>query len=344
MNASVEGEDRNGSEEFASSSPGSTSLTHSSMKQDSTRGRLPETDRPDWLTYPPTIADVVCEIQGVADYSPWWVPLPDELMLWKPILQSNFPDRELAPFCQKQGTDEIVCFEKGHADRLVLVDVTGSLPLEKDRGFASLADFSSAVQSDALSHIQELLAEIQGDERIKRNLDWGSPRSGHDEGTIAGHVEELRLNLGAITSLLSPVRRALLEVLILTHDTFKGEALPKVSILDARSHSSLAAEYIRSKGDYPSLESMLQYHDMPFSMWKASNKGTLDDTRVAELIGRIQDWDTFLPFQLIDNLTLGKEVEPTRWTVDVFAPLVTPTVDIERMFRVIEEAKRDRKP
>jgi hypothetical protein len=165
-----------------------------------------------------------------------------------------------------------------------------------------------------MTDYQKIFAAVTHDPRYLRNLDWGQPRPGHPEGTIRAHIAELEGNLEALRQKLSEVDYWRLRLLIHTHDTFKGEALPGVPINSANSHASLARAFLAEHCDDSDLLAMVQYHDEPFALWQQfASKGKFNQERLSKLIARINDWNLFLAFNIADGCTRGKAREPLRW-------------------------------
>ena len=158
-----------------------------------------------------------------------------------------------------------------------------------------------------------LLALIE-DPRYRRNLDWGWPRPGHPEGTVREHIGEVERNLELIRPKLSNLDYWKLRILAHTHDTFKGEAQPDVPIAAPSSHASLARAFLASLCDDADLLAMVQYHDEPFALWRQFvAKGRFNRERFEILLVRIQDWNLFFAFNIIDSCTDGKDRAPLRW-------------------------------
>jgi hypothetical protein len=161
---------------------------------------------------------------------------------------------------------------------------------------------------------EEVLSRIQRDPRYQSNLDWGKPRSGHPEGTVRAHIEELERNLNRLRHRLTEADAARLRVLIHTHDTFKADAAKGVAIEDPRSHASLARSFLAEFCDDADLLAMVQWHDEPYALWRQwKHKQVLNSERLEALIDRIDDWNLFLAFNLIDGCTNGKDRESLHW-------------------------------
>ncbi len=165
-----------------------------------------------------------------------------------------------------------------------------------------------------MSSDQNILDAILADERYRANLDWGTVRPGHPEGTIRAHIAELERSLDALADKLTDANRRRLRLAIHTHDTFKPDAEPGVRIADPRSHASIARQFLAEFcGDANLLESV-QFHDEPYALWRQHrDRGAVNQERFDALLRRIQDWDLFLAFQIIDGCTAGKGREPLEW-------------------------------
>lgn len=155
---------------------------------------------------------------------------------------------------------------------------------------------------------------VLADPRYQRNLDWGGARPGHPEGSIRGHIAEIESNLELLKPKLQENDVWKLRLLIHTHDTFKADSKPDVSITDPDSHASLARYFLAEYCSDADLLAMVQYHDEPFALWRqVESKGAYSRQRMAGLIANIQDWNLFLAFNIIDGCTEGKSREPLRW-------------------------------
>jgi hypothetical protein len=192
---------------------------------------------------------------------------------------------------------------------------------------------------------RSLLGRIVADPRYKANLDWGSPRKGHPEATIRAHVEELEMNLSALSPELSDDEYWKLAIVIHVHDTFKRESHERrpgrhaPSITDPDSHASLARAFLAEFTDDWSMLATVQFHDEPFAIWRKVTKSehperTNAQVRLTKLIDAIPDWDLFIAFVIIDGTTAGKALaaqqsgldhvtEPREWFFDQIAGRVT---------------------
>ena len=160
---------------------------------------------------------------------------------------------------------------------------------------------------------EQILTEIQADQRYQQNIQWGQPRPGHPEGAIRQHIQELEENLEQLRPRISDDDVWKLRILIHTHDTFKPEAQPDVPISHPRSHASLARQFLQEYISDGDLLAMVQLHDEPYALWHKHRAGRNYDRRFDGLISAITDWDLFLTFLIIDGCTPGKSREPLVW-------------------------------
>lgn len=175
-----------------------------------------------------------------------------------------------------------------------------------------------ALQSTMDPHTSFLAATT--DPRYLANLDWGTPRPGHPEGSIRAHIAELESNLETLKPKLTDDEYWKLKLLIHTHDTFKPDAQPDVPIADRRSHASLARAFLATHCDDADLLAMVQFHDEPYALYlETTRKGTYNAARFDALLHAIRDWNLFLAFVIIDGCTKGKSREPLHWLFNAIA-------------------------
>lgn len=168
------------------------------------------------------------------------------------------------------------------------------------------------------AQLQKILADIQADTRYQRNVLYGEPRSGHPEGTIRAHIEDLEANLERLRPRLQRVTDYWkLKLLIHIHDTFKAEAEQDVPIRHPRSHASLARKYASQHLLDEDLVNMIQYHDVNYALWLQYAKSKSYNHKVFHnLLDTIKDWDLFLTFLIIDGCIKGKDPVKLGWFID----------------------------
>lgn len=167
-----------------------------------------------------------------------------------------------------------------------------------------------------LENLRSILDYVIADDLYELGVNWGKPRSGHPEATVAEHIRELEKNLDEIKDRFSEEEVLKLRILIHVHDTLKVHAAPKVPIEHPHSHASLAANFLSKFSDDEDLLNMVRYHDESFALYRQfEEKGKFDQARLDRLIERIKDWKLFMAFNIIDNCTQGKDRKPLRWFI-----------------------------
>jgi len=158
------------------------------------------------------------------------------------------------------------------------------------------------------------IEKIKNDPAYLENIRWGKPRPGHPEATVEAHIKELEENLERIRKLVDEESFDKLSLLAMVHDSFKKDSRSGVPIEHKDSHASLASSYLSGYCDDHDLINMVQYHDEPYALWRKHSRGRGSiEKRLLSLSGLIQDWDLFMQFNCVDNITPGKDCESLEW-------------------------------
>lgn len=159
--------------------------------------------------------------------------------------------------------------------------------------------------------------------RYLDGVQYGYPRRGHDEGTIAAHIIQLMVNLDILRAAgrVTPEEYDKLAILAHSHDTFKGETAAKgkknCAIEDPDSHASLARAFLAELGADQDLLAIAQYHDLGYALYRNKlSTGKVNENRLRDGINQIKDCDLFLKFCLIDTCTPSKGREGIAWWID----------------------------
>jgi hypothetical protein len=191
---------------------------------------------------------------------------------------------------------------------------------------------SRALEVEYANTLAAALSEIKSDPRYAGNILFGRPRKGHEEGSVAAHIEELELNLRDVSCFLEKIGQPLsnieklkLELLIHVHDSFKAEAEPGIEQSDPRSHASLARAYLADILPDREMLAMVQLHDGPWALFKQQRRdGSYDKARFDEILSEIPDQGLFQIFLIIDNDTASKveagEPGCVKWMISEAAP------------------------
>lgn len=309
----------------------------------------PETDPSDREEYEKMLCarqDRLAAIETVAD------KIPDGLLL-EPRDCQRFRNRldNLHSGASKLSAQEIVDFAKEHG---ATAGQHGTRSVVNWFRRWSHASASNAEVSAEAEHAKQVTDAIRATERYRNNALWGEARSGHAEGTIAAHINELMGNLMNIQSILrstnpkealSAEEVAKLTLLVHVHDICKGEAKQGVGIFDPKSHATLAKEFLREFLQDDDLLEMVQRHDEPFALARGiESKKHLSVERFNNLVRSIQDWDLFCLFQIVDNTTPSKITparegfDSTKWILSEVDPLVPLKRDYVSLHEKLKES------
>jgi len=183
---------------------------------------------------------------------------------------------------------------------------------------------------------KQQLEQIRKDSRYRENIEWGSPRPGHPEGTVQKHILELESNLNALEPETTSLERDKLKLLIHVHDSFKKDAKRGVAITDPHSHASLARSFLAGYCSDQDLLNMVQFHDEPYALFKRERRGQSAERRLQELRSKIKDWRLFLLFLVIDSTTVGKSREPLLWALTRLAEPLGFGTDLNKWIALCE--------
>jgi hypothetical protein len=166
--------------------------------------------------------------------------------------------------------------------------------------------------------MKEIIDLIKADPRYRKNIKYGQPRSGHPEGKVEFHIEDLEANLEAL--LIKGISHEdywKLKFLIHIHDSFKAEAINDVPVLDERSHATIAKKFAGNFINDTDLLNMIQFHDENYKLWQEySQTGLLNNERFQSLLNTIENWDLFLMFIIIDGCVKGKDYSKLTWFIN----------------------------
>ncbi len=147
----------------------------------------------------------------------------------------------------------------------------------------------------------------------QENVQWGQPRRGHPEGSLANHIADLEANLEKIRSLLEPAEQERLHLLIHVHDICKPEAWVGVDSDDPHNHALMARRLLEQLCDDEVLLNITHYHDDGYILYQYYRRSQAMRPRLIKLLTAVQDVELFLLFFLIDSCIDGKHREPVEW-------------------------------
>src|SRR4051812_42045341 len=107
---------------------------------------LPESERPEWLDYPPELLELVRS--GRMPLVPWHFGRGDTVADQYRRLQSRL-GRDLIPFAYRQDREERACFERGKGHQVFIIHDNCDAGWENECYYASFSDWLSVVEAEA---------------------------------------------------------------------------------------------------------------------------------------------------------------------------------------------------
>jgi hypothetical protein len=143
-------------------------------------------------------------------------------------------------------------------------------------------------------------------------LAWGKPRSAHPEGSVGAHVGHL-LETIERWGVREPLRTEL-RFIALVHDSLKNRVQHWRPRTGENHHAMRARRLAERFTNDERLLTTIELHDRPYAIWKKMRRrGRLDEERLRDLLGRIDDPKLFMRFVELDGSSEGKNPEPIRW-------------------------------
>jgi hypothetical protein len=166
--------------------------------------------------------------------------------------------------------------------------------------------------STSITPETELERAVLADPVLQEGLAWGKPRSGHPEGTVGAHVDELLETIERWGE--TGQRREDLRFLAIVHDALKYKVQNWRPRTGGNHHAVRARRFAERYTDDERLLATIELHDKPYHLWrKVGRRGRMDEHAFNEMVDRIPDVDLFLRFVELDGSTEGKAHEPIRW-------------------------------
>lgn len=168
-----------------------------------------------------------------------------------------------------------------------------------------------------LTYMKETFEAIIKDPRYEMGITYGTPREGHQEGSVKNHIADLEKNLEKLRPLLKTEDEYWkLKILIHVHDSCKYWATRNAPILDPNSHASLAAKFLSEFTGDQDLITMTQFHDEGYGLYRRYEKKGICGVPESRFIGQVKDLELFLFFVILDGYTPSKDPKKLRWVVD----------------------------
>jgi hypothetical protein len=146
---------------------------------------------------------------------------------------------------------------------------------------------------------------LLADPRLRAGLQWGAPRAGHPEGSVARHVAMI---LGRIAP-DDPLREDL-RLLAIMHDAFKAEVRPDERWSPENDHATRARRFAERYLADERLLAALELHDEPYWIWRHAGA---PEHALGPLLERVPDTELFARFVELDAAGEGKDLTFLWW-------------------------------
>ena len=162
---------------------------------------------------------------------------------------------------------------------------------------------------------------IVSNEEFILGCDYGKRRSGHPEGKVIYHIQEVLENIDKYYG--EDEDRTDLRFIALVHDTFKHKVDNTKPKHGANHHGTIARVFAQKFRDDSNLLKIIELHDEAYNSWgKGNRRGDWygAETRANKLIrGLLLEGclDLYVKFYKCDNLTGNKSQENFEWFIDL---------------------------
>lgn len=162
-----------------------------------------------------------------------------------------------------------------------------------------MEDINKYLQAESLTE-----ALVIGDPDFVKGALWGEPRSGHPEGKVYLHIQEVLSNIAP----MSPYRQEL-RLIALIHDTFKYKVDQSKSKSGENHHAMIARRFAEKYIKDPALLDIIELHDEAYNAFRK-----LNTARAEKLIARLgKSLALYKEFFLCDNNTGDKLPDSYQW-------------------------------
>lgn len=163
---------------------------------------------------------------------------------------------------------------------------------------------------------------ICNDPEFEKGAMYGKPRSGHPEGAVIYHIQEVLANIDKFYG--DDIDRDELRVIAILHDTFKNKVDQTKPKAGENHHGMIARRFAeRIRLIQQDVLTVIQYHDDAYNAWSKGNRH--DDwfgakRRAETLISTLKSLDCldlYIKFYHCDNATGDKTADNYEWFVEL---------------------------
>lgn len=152
-------------------------------------------------------------------------------------------------------------------------------------------------------------------------VNWGRIRSGHPEGQVIYHIEEVLGNIEKYYA--NDEDRSSLRIIALVHDTFKykvDQTKPKVGI---NNHGVIASLFAEKYINNITIFQIIEYHDEAYNAWQIGGRhgnwyeAERRANRLIQGLLLVGGLDLYVKFYRCDNETGDKEQDNYKWFINL---------------------------
>lgn len=150
---------------------------------------------------------------------------------------------------------------------------------------------------------------------------YGRPRSGHPEGPIIYHIQEVLSNIDKWYA--DDEDRQDLRLIAILHDTFKNKVDQRLPKSGENHHGMIARRFAEKFPINDMLLTVIQYHDDAYNAWSAGGrhndwyKANKRASNLRTILNNYDCLDLYIKFYRCDNATGDKSRENYEWFVNL---------------------------
>jgi len=162
---------------------------------------------------------------------------------------------------------------------------------------------------------------ICADAEFITGASYGKPRSGHPEGAVIYHIEEVLGNIDKFYN--DDEDRANLRLIAITHDTFKNKVNQNLPKSGDNHHGSIAEKFSEKFCHDTKVLMIITHHDDAYNAWSAGGrhgdwyKAKKRAMNLITALTLVDALDLYLKFYRCDNATGDKSQDNYSWFSDL---------------------------
>jgi hypothetical protein len=162
---------------------------------------------------------------------------------------------------------------------------------------------------------------ICDDLEFEKGAMYGKPRSGHPEGAVIYHIQEVLANIDKFYG--DDIDRDELRVIAIVHDTFKHKVDQTQPKAGENHHGMIARRFAEKFPIHQDVLEVIQLHDDAYNAWSAGGRHGdwyKAKKRATNLINVLQienALDLYVKFYKCDNATGDKSQDNYEWFIDL---------------------------